>query len=208
MKYISILFVIIALTSCTKNNTGSKVAINNIITVENSVSSNETDEEKVFVSLSDEEIRKMIYENIFYGINRDPNFYINNKKYTIEYDFDKEDLDGGIAQDTNYMWIDNDCMRISFANNMLISVEIIKKTDMYFLGKFIGENISEIDKIFEEEVMKWQHERTIAYEIKNNKINYGVDVTILDKYNEKIQNIRIGITGILSNGMLPKIEKE
>ena len=212
MKYIFTIFVILFLFSCNKereNKEAKNIDVKNIPIDSSSVTNeiDNSDKEVTYNFLDVEEIKKIISENIFYGINTDPNYYINNNKYTVEYDFDKEDSERGIAQDTNYMWAYNDYITISFANNVLMGVHIIKKTDMHFLGKYIGENINEIDGVFGN-VYKWQLNRSQSYSIKNNDVYYAVQVIRMNSDSDIIHSIDIGITGILSSGKLPKIEKE
>ena len=215
MKYIFIIVTIFFLISCNKESTNKKNENNvvNVSSIENSdsttnmIDANVKEEEKAFSFLKDEEIKKIISENVFYGINTEPDYYINNNEYTVEYNFEEEDSYMGIAQDTYSIWVYNDYIRIAFANRMLISVYITKKTDIHFLGKYIGENINEVDELFGD-VYRWQQDRSHSYSIINNDIAHFVQLLTINKDSEIINGIEVGVSGILSSGRLPKIEKE
>jgi hypothetical protein len=198
------IFMVFFLISCNKKTENNDISKTSIEHNDNITEVGKNEAQEIFLFLDDEEIKKIINENIFYGINTDPNYYMNNNKYTVEYDFDEEDPEMGIAQDTNFIFAYNNYITISFANNMLTKVYITKKTDIHFLGKYIGENINLLDEIFGN-VYKWQQGRAQFYSIKNNDIPHVVQVIKENKDSEIIHSIDIGVSGILSSGKLPKI---
>jgi hypothetical protein len=94
----------------------------------------------------DEETRKHINENIFYGINPDPNHYIDNSEYNVEEFFREAEPEFGINH-AYYFYASNDDIGIGFVNNILFGVNIFKNTNEHILGKYIGKNINEINNI-------------------------------------------------------------
>ncbi|MDR0322058.1 MAG: hypothetical protein LBI28_11190 [Treponema sp.] len=96
----------------------------------------------------DVETRKHISENIFYGINPDPNYYIDNDEYNVTERNIWEAPEFDRNQNPYYYFTAfNDDITIEFVNNILETVGIWNNTNEYILGKYIGKNIEEINNI-------------------------------------------------------------
>ncbi|QQO07837.1 hypothetical protein [Breznakiella homolactica] len=163
-----------------------------------------TEEEVYGFALTNDDLLKYVNEDIFFGIHSDPNYYINNDDYAIEYKHLPEDPGSGIMQDTDLIIARNDYMDIEFANNVLINVTIKKKTGLHFFGRFIGEDIHDVINILGDNY--WHQDRAYIYHGLNRteKKHHSLQIITVTSKSNKIYQLNFGINGILSNGLLPK----
>jgi hypothetical protein len=151
----------------------------------------------VILSSNDAETRKYINENIFYGINLDQNYYIQNNEYIVEEYFQESIPAFGVNHDIHGFMAKNDDLIVSFANNILENVYINNKTNKHFLGNYIGKNINEINSIIGKE--DWNYNNIYVYYNLNGNNNY-IKIVTLGNNGENISYIEIGA----DNGLIKK----
>jgi hypothetical protein len=163
-----------------------------------------TEEEVYGFVLTNDDILKYLNEDIFFGLNTDPNYYIDNEDYSIDYEHFEEEPELGIMQDTDLMTAANDYIEIGFANNMLIDVTIKKKTGQHFLGMFIGEDVNDVITILGDDY--WHQDRAYIYHGLNRieEIHHSLQIITAHSTSDIIDQLSFGVNGILSNGLLPK----
>ncbi|MDR0322059.1 MAG: hypothetical protein LBI28_11195 [Treponema sp.] len=132
----------------------------------------------------DVETRKHISENIFYGINPDINYYINNSEYYVDESFREAIPELGIQ---HYFTAYKDGIIIEFANNIIEAVYIYKNTNEHILGKYIGKNIDEIKNILGK--ADWNYRNLYLYFNINENDDY---IKIVAYTDGEIYRIEIG----------------
>jgi hypothetical protein len=163
-----------------------------------------TEEEVYGFVLTNDDVLKYLNEDVFFGLNTDPSYYIDNEDYLINYEHFEEEPELGIMQDTDLMTATNDYIEIEFANNMLINVTIKKKTGQHFLGMFIGEDVNDIITILGDDY--WHQDNAYIYHGLNRikEIHHSLQIITAHSTSNIIDQLSFGINGILSNGLLPK----
>jgi hypothetical protein len=153
--------------------------------------------DEVIIVSKDVEIKKQITENIFYGINSDPIFYIINKEYIVkEYFQEAIPIPAfGIYQSFYSLTARNDALTISFKNNVLETVDIYNNTNEHPLGEYIGRNINEVKNILGEEDrirnINDSYSEHLYFVINDN--NDYIRIVTYDVNDENIISIQIGV---------------
>jgi hypothetical protein len=150
--------------------------------------------DEVIILSNEAEAKIKLNENIFYGINSDPNFYISNNEYTVIEHFQEAIPAFGLYKSFYSLDVSNDDFFISIKNNALETVFICNKTNEHPLGEYIGRNINEVKSILGKE--DWSYNSSYNNEylyFDINEHNDYIRIATYDTNDENIIFIEIGV---------------